>query len=98
QGIFNNDNLCFAVLMLLLSVWALAHALSSKSSASELLASVRFGLRDLLLLVPIVAIMLAVGPFGYVTLLTLLCCLVLFVVLFVYERRGVPLVLPVKPI
>ena len=29
---------------------------------------------------------------------TLLCCAAMFIVLFVYERRGIPLVSQVKPI
>jgi Ca2+/Na+ antiporter len=92
QGIFNNDNLVLAALMLLLSVWALAHVLSSLSISGELQARFHFGLRELLLLVTVVAMMLAVGPFGYVTLLSLLSCAAAFTALFTYERRGHPLV------
>jgi hypothetical protein len=91
QGIFSNDNLFFAAVMLLLSVWALAHVLSSMSVSGELNARFHFGLRELLLLVTIVAMMLAVGPFGYVALLSLLSCAAAFAVLFIYERRGLPL-------
>jgi hypothetical protein len=92
QGIFNNDNLFFATVMLLLSVWALAHVVSSMSVSGELQARFHFGLRELLLLVTVVAMMLAVGPFGYVTLLALLCSAAVFAALYIYERRAVRLV------
>ena len=92
QGIFCNDNLFLAAVMLLLSVWALAHVLSSMSVTEDHQARFHFGLRELLLLVTVVAIMLGVGPFGYVTLLSLLSCAAVFAVLFIYERRGQPLV------
>ena len=92
QGVFNNDNLVFATVMLLLSVWALAHVLSSMSFSGELQARFHFGLRELLLLVTVVAMMLAVGPFGYITLLALLCSAAVFAAFFIYERRGVRLV------
>jgi hypothetical protein len=91
QGIFNNDNLFFAAVMLLLSDWALAHVLSSMSLTGELQTRFHFGLRELLLLVMVVAMMLAVGPFGYVTLLSMLSCAAAFAVLFIFERRGQPL-------
>jgi hypothetical protein len=84
QGIFSNDNLFFAALMLLASAAMLGSSFASRPSAWQL----RFGLFDLFLALTFAAMLLAIGPFGYVTLVAALAVALVSAV-FYYSRSPI---------
>jgi hypothetical protein len=74
QGIVSNDSLFFALLMYLLSLSLLAFRLPN-----DKLPRFQFQVRTLLSVTGLVAILLAMGPFGYVALAALSAGAVLLV-------------------
>jgi hypothetical protein len=84
QGIFSNDNLFFAALMLLVSAALLGLSFASRPSAWQL----RFGLFDLLVAVTFTAMLLAIGPFGYVTIVAGVAVALMVAASFYFSREA----------
>jgi hypothetical protein len=87
QGIFSNDNLFFAAIMVALSIVALARTLRRQSSKTSF--RVQFGLRHALIAITVLAVILAAGPFGYFTFSVAIFCITLFALAFFFKRRPV---------
>jgi hypothetical protein len=68
QGIFSNDPLFFVLLMYLMSLAWLAFQVSTEMRARGRTWRIRFRLRSLLVLTAAIALLLAMGPFGYMSL------------------------------
>lgn len=68
RGVFSNDPLFFAFLMYLVSLACLASLVSTERRVRDQAWRIRFSLRSLLALITAIALLLAMGPFGYVTL------------------------------
>jgi hypothetical protein len=66
RGVFSNDPLFFAVIMISTSVTILAVTLAAQNPVHALRP--QFGLRHALIAITAIAILLASGPFGYLTL------------------------------
>ena len=92
SGVFSNDNLFFAALMLVASAALLGMTLQKRSARSPSISEFRFRLFDLLVIVTAAAILLATGPFGYVTLLAAWpCARIRHVLLFFAMRDALPI-------
>lgn len=87
QGVFSNDSLFWAALMIVVSVYWLAVTLAAHSTPELEMPRVRFGLRWLLLVVAAAAILLAAGPFGFVVFNVALAGCLLFGIVY-YRRRS----------
>lgn len=87
QGVFSNDHLFYALVMLVISVIALARTLRRQSSRSSF--RVQFGLRHALIAITILAILLAAGPFGYFTLAVAIFGITLFAAVYIFKRSPV---------
>jgi hypothetical protein len=85
-GLMSNDSIGFGALMLIYTVYLLGVTLALDSNVQLSISQIRFRLRDLLIVVTIVAGLLAVGPLGYVTLLVVLAGVMLFVAVFNHYR------------
>ena len=68
QGVLSNAPLFFAAIMYFTSLVCLAHHVAAELAHLDQPLRFRFGLRTLFILTAIVAILLAMGPFGYFTL------------------------------
>jgi hypothetical protein len=89
NGVFSNDNLFFAAVMLVLSAALLGISSQKRAARPPLMSEFRFRLFDLLVIVTIAAILLAAGPFGYVTLLAAVAVALVFAMFFYFFRlRG----------
>jgi hypothetical protein len=89
NGVFSNDNLFFAALMLAASAALLGISSQQRSAKTPLVSEFRFRLFDLLVIITAAAILLAAGPFGYVTLLAAVAVALVFALFFYFFRlRG----------
>ena len=89
RGIFANDNLFFGAVMLVFSIYLLAVSFAMRIRLVHPFPAVRFRLRDLLIMITILAAMLAVGPYGYLTSAVILFGTILFAAVFYfYCVRG----------
>ncbi len=86
RGVFSNDNLFWAALMIVISVYLLAVTLSVHAKTELEVPRVRFGLRQLLLAVTVAAILLAAGPFGFVTFNVAVGGMLLFMLVYHHYR------------
>jgi hypothetical protein len=84
QGIFSNDPLFFAVVMLAVSVVLLAGTLAARTSNDTLRP--QFGVRHALIAITLIAAPLAAGPFGYLTLAVAVLGTGLFAAAFLVQR------------
>jgi hypothetical protein len=85
-GVFSNDGLAFAAIMVASALYLLAVSLADEPA--NRLAGVSFGMRHLLIATTLVAAVLATGPIGYVTLLTLVAGLSMFAVFYYFHRTS----------
>jgi hypothetical protein len=85
QGIFSNDNLFFAAIMLAISIVALA--LTLRQQHTEMSFRVQFGLRHALIAITVFAIILATGPFGYLTFAVAVFGITSFATAYFFKRR-----------
>lgn len=86
RGVFSNDNLFWAALMIVISVYLLAVTLSVHAKTELEVPRVRFGLRQLLLAVTVAAILLAAGPFGFVAFNVAVGGMLLFMLVYHHYR------------
>jgi hypothetical protein len=88
-GVFSNDNLFFAAVMLVSSAALLGISSPKRAARTSLMSEFRFRLFDLLVIVTATAILLAAGPFGYVALLAALAVAFVFATFFcLFRLRG----------
>ena len=87
QGVFSNDSLFWALVMLIFSIYLLAvtTALHSPHMALKL-PSFQFRLRQLLLAVTVAAVLLAAGPFGWFVSITAIAGTLVFAVVYYHYR------------
>lgn len=71
RGIVSNDSLFFAVVMLLVSITAVAHVAATDAARDGRVLRLHFRLRTLLVLMGLIAGLLAIRPFGVVALCVL---------------------------
>ena len=89
NGVFSNDNLFFAALMLVAMRALLGMSSQKRSAKTPLISEFRFRVFDLLVIVTAAAILLTAGPFGYVTLLAAVAVALVFAMFFYFFRlRG----------
>lgn len=86
QGVFSNDSLFFAVVMLAISAALLGITLGRAAASTSSSPAIRFRLLDLLMIITASAILLALGPFGYVALSALLATFIVFASFFLLVR------------
>jgi hypothetical protein len=84
HGVFSNDNLVFGALMVVFSIYMLAVTFAMRTRHIQPLPTIRFRLRDLLVLITVSAAVLAVGPLGYLTFAVFLIGTVLFAAVFYF--------------
>lgn len=90
RGITSNDNLFWAVLMLIISIYLLARMTVKDVVPIETSFSMRFRLKHILLSITVIAIMLAAGPFGYVTLAVSIASGIAFVFFYQWQLMLTP--------
>jgi hypothetical protein len=88
RGVFSNDSFCLGALMLFGAAALLGVTLQNSSARPRLMSEIRFRLSDVLVTMTVTAILLAVGPFGYVTLLAGMAAALVFAA-FLYFFRHV---------
>ena len=91
RGVLSNDNLFLGGLMLLGAAALLGVTSQNSSARPPLVSEIRFRLFDLLVVVTMAAILLAIGPFGYVALLAGLAAAIVFAAFLYFYRRTAEL-------
>jgi hypothetical protein len=87
RGVFSNESLFWALVMLTLGIYLLAMTMALYSPRMGLkLPSFRFRLRQLLLAVTVAAALLAAGPFGWVAFAIGIAGTLLFATVYHYHR------------
>jgi hypothetical protein len=91
RGVFSNDNLFLSALMLFGAAALLGVTLQNISARPLLISEIRFRMSDVLIGVTGAAILLAIGPFGYVTLLAGMSATLVFAAFLYFYRRTTEL-------
>jgi uncharacterized protein involved in exopolysaccharide biosynthesis len=91
RGVFSNDNLFFSALMLFGAAALLGVTLRTGTERPPLVSEIRFRLSDGLVGMTVAAILLAIGPFGYVTLLAGMAAALIFAAFLYFFRRPAKL-------
>jgi hypothetical protein len=87
QGVFSNDNLALAAVMIVVSVYLLAVTLPAPSNSGIPFPRFRFRLWHILLMMAVAAVLLAAGPFGFVVVCVAVVGAILFAIVY-YSHRS----------
>jgi hypothetical protein len=86
RGVFSNDSLFLGALLLFGAAALLGVTLRTGAERPPLFSEIRFRLSDVLVVVTVAAILLAIGPFGYVTLLAGMAAALVFAAFLYFFR------------